>query len=190
MNKIKKIKLAEILGVSRAAITKAVASGILVSDGGLIDIDDPVNKYYIAGKGIILSEKEVNNMPKKTNMSEKQKKNTLKTMLTSDEVADFIARKKKADAEYAELKNQKMRGELIDAEMVHDYIFLFLDKVSNNLQRNAASYLSDVADKIVSENGLTSAIRNQWQTMVLNQFDTAKKEVIKKLSQVKEKQNV
>jgi phage terminase Nu1 subunit (DNA packaging protein) len=189
MNKIKKIKLAEILGVSRAAITKAAASGILVSDGGLIDIDDPVNKYYIAGKGIILSEKEVNNMPKKTNTSEKQKKNTLKTMLTSDEVADFIARKKKADAEYAELKNQKMRGELLDAEMVHDYIFLFLDKVANNLQRNASAFLSDVADRIINEGGLNSSIRNQWTNMVLSQLDIAKKEIIKKLSQVKDDQN-
>ena len=66
MSKIKKIQLAELLKVSRAAITKAVNSGLLVADSGLIDLENPVNKYYIAAKGIILSEFEDNNMPKKS----------------------------------------------------------------------------------------------------------------------------
>jgi len=189
MSKIKKIQLAEILKVSRAAITKAVGSGLLVSDNGLIDLDDPINKYYIASKGIILSEFEDNKMPKKEKPSKIINIKSEKMDFTSEQVAEFVARKKKADAEHAELKNQKLRGELLDAQLVHDMLFLFLDKVANNLQRNASAFLSDVADRIIRENGLNSQTRNQWVNMVLEQFDIAKKEVIKRIEQIKEKQN-
>ena len=189
MSKIKKIKLAELLKVSRAAITKAVNSGLLVADSGLIDLENPVNKYYIAAKGIILSEIEDNKMPKKEKSSEKKVIKVENMDLSSEKVAEFVARKKKADAEHAELKNQKMRGELLDAQLVQDMLFLFLDKVANNLQRNASAFLSDVADRIIRENGLNSQTRNQWINMVLEQFDIAKKEIIKRIEQIKEKQN-
>lgn len=189
MSKIKKIQLAAIMGISRAAVTKAEKSGLIVVEDGLIDIENPVNKYYVASRGISLSENEVEKSMKNKNQSDKKKQNIKESGISSEQLAEYIARKKKADAEHAELKNQKLRGELLDAEMVHDYIFLFLDKVSNNLQRNASSFLSDVADKIINENGLNSAIRNQWMNLVLNQFDTAKKEIIKRIEQIREKQN-
>ena len=189
MSKIKKIQLAAIMGISRAAVTKAERSGLIVVEDGLIDIENPVNKYYVASRGISLSENEVEKSMKNKNRSDNKKQNLKESGITSEQLAEYIARKKKADAEHAELKNQKLRGELLDSEMVHDYIFLFLDKVSNNLQRNASSFLSDIADKIINENGLNSAIRNQWQNMVLNQFDIAKKEIIKRIEQIREKQN-
>jgi phage terminase Nu1 subunit (DNA packaging protein) len=189
MSKIKKIQLAELLQVSRAAITKAVGSGLLVSEDGLIDLENPVNKYYIASRGIILSGNEVENMPKKEKTSEKQNIKSEKADFTSEQVAEFVARKKKADAEHAELKNQKMRGELLDAELVNDMLFLFLDKVANNLQRNASAFLSDVANRIITEGALTSSVRNQWMNLVLEQLDIAKKEIIKRIDQLKEKQN-
>ena len=189
MSKIKKTQLADLLKVSRAAITKAVGSGLLVSDDGLIDLENPVNKYYIAAKGIILSEFEDNNMPKKEKPSEKKVIKVQNIDLSSEKVAEFVARKKKADAEHAELKNQKMRGELLDAQLVHDMLFLFLDKVANAMQRNAGAYLSDVADRIKNEGGLNSSIRNQWQNVVLSEMDMAKKEIIKRIDQIKDKQN-
>jgi phage terminase Nu1 subunit (DNA packaging protein) len=189
MSKIKKTQLADLLKVSRAAITKAVGSGLLVSDDGLIDLENPVNKYYIAAKGIILSEFEDNNMPKKKEPSEKKIITVTNMDLSSEKVAEYTARKKKADAEHAELKNQKMRGELLDAQLVSDLLFLFLDKVANNLQRNASAFLGDVANRIITEGALTSSIRNQWMNMVLEQFDIAKKEMIKRIDQIKDKQN-
>jgi len=189
MSKIKKIQLAAIMGISRAAVTKAEKSGLIVVEDGLIDIENPVNKYYVASRGISLSENEVEKSMKNKNQSDKKKQNIKESGISSEQLAEYIARKKKADAEHAELKNQKMRGELLDAQLVQDMLFLFLDKVSNNLQRNASSFLSDVADKIINENGLNSAIRNQWMNLVLNQFDTAKKEIIKRIEQIKEKQN-
>ena len=57
------------------------------------------------------------------------------------------------------------------------------------MQRNAGAYLSDVADRIKNEGGLNSSIRNQWQNVVLSEMDMAKKEVIKRIDQIKDKQN-
>ena len=189
MSKIKQIQLAGILDCSRAAISKAVKAGLVVADGGLIDLENPVNKYYIASKGIIASDIGDEKPMKSKIASEKKKGKDPIINMTSEQLAEFIARKKKADAEYAELKNQKMRGELLDANLVSDLLFIFLDKVANNLQRNAGAFLSDIADKIINEGNLNSAIRNQWSSLVLNQLDIAKKEIIKRIKQIKEKQN-
>ena len=188
MSIIKRTQLSAFLGVSRAAITKAVKAGTLIIENGMINTENPVNKYYIASRGIILSEQEVKNMPKKTSRAEKPIIKSSNVNLTSEEVANFIARKKKADAEHAELKNQKIRGDLLDAQMVHDYVFIFLDNVSNSMQRNAGAFLSDVASRIVNEGGLNSSIRTQWQNVVSDQFEKAKKEIIKRLEKVKENQ--
>ena len=189
MSKIKKIQLAALLDVSRAAITKAEKAGLIKVVDSKIDMDDPVNKYYAASRGVVVSKQEVEKAMTKKNPSDKEIKKIQKKSISSEELAEFIARKKKADAEYAELKNKKMRGELLDAELVHDMLFLFLDKVTNGMQRNASAYLSDIADSITKEGGLSAAARKQWQKIVLDEFEAAKKEILIRIDKIKEVQN-
>ena len=86
------------------------------------------------------------------------------------------------------LKNAKMRGDLVDKELIYNRIFLYLDKLHSNLERLADSYLSDLGGRIVDAEKVLPEHRMEWKNEVMSQIDAAKIEISQRIRDVQEAQ--
>lgn len=112
-----------------------------------------------------------------------------------DEYADIaarymIARTSKIEQEDLKLKlqNARLRGELLDANVVYDGIFLYLDKLHSNLERMAGTFLNDIGYKIINAEEVSSDVKQEWVDGTLKQIDQAKKTIVKTLKTISQNQ--
>ena len=59
----------------------------------------------------------------------------------------------------------------------------------SNLERLAGAFLTDTGHKIIDKNGVTSEVREEWKSGILQSIDNAKKEIIKRLQDIEKRQN-
>ena len=87
-----------------------------------------------------------------------------------------------------ELKNAKFRGKLLDYELVDTYVFLYLDKVHDNLKRLGNSYLDDTGMKIVKSGKVTNKIREDWNNSINGIIFDAIEDIKKRIQEIQEQQ--
>jgi transcriptional regulator with XRE-family HTH domain len=86
------------------------------------------------------------------------------------------------------LKNARLRGELIDREMVYNNVFLYLDKLHSNLERLADSFLSDLGGRIIDKGKVTPKFRSIWKNEIMSQIDETKKTIVKQIKSIAKSQ--
>jgi hypothetical protein len=98
----------------------------------------------------------------------------------------MLARASKLEQEdlQLKLKNARLRGELLDKDVVYQSVFLYLDKVMSNIERMAGAFLKDIAYKILTAEELTPDVQQEWIDQTLKQIDAAKKETVKRLNKI------
>lgn len=183
-------QLAEVLNISSQGVSDHTKRGNIQRDNeGLYNLNDPVNVSFLKARGIDVKKIVIPESKPAGRPVQKREQGTIKHTTTDNKTLTELNREKvQAQIEKIKLETATRRGELLESHLVNDYLFLFLDTVCNSMQRNAAAFLSDVASTIIENNGLNSAIRNQWQNMVLSQFDNARSEIIKRISKIQEMQ--
>jgi len=172
--KWKKIDLAKRLGVSRAAISKACSSGTLATNPkGLVDDTNATNIPYITAKVPDFyipvdahpnaKMGKVNGFKKGSGQNTKKTKPARKTECVSepveldidsltDEETETALKKEKIrklilDQQAVELKNQKLRGDLIETSVVVSIIAMFIPefkkRIFNEVEQHVRNICSD-----------------------------------------------
>lgn len=152
------------------------------------DKNTPYKKQKKQGKKKIKQKKVI---VKKENNIDIQNKIELVTKDT--DTIDLAYRRARAAAKIEEVQKRKLenafkRGELISREKVYDYIMYFLDRVFRGLELMGNTFLSDIADKIITAGKVTPAIRKRWIDEVLKKIDNAKKQTIKHIKTIEKEQ--
>lgn len=183
-------QLAVVLNISSQGVADHTRRGNIQRDNeGLYNLSDPVNSSFLKARGINVEKIVIPESKPAGRPVQKREQGTIKHTTTDNKTLSELNREKvMAQITKINLEVATRRGELLESQLVNDYLFLFLDTVCNSMQRNAAAFLSDIASQILENNGLNSAIRNQWQNMVLSQFDTARTEIVKRISKIQEMQ--
>jgi hypothetical protein len=215
-NFINQAEFAKLCGVSRASITYAIEKKQIKKEKQGIDIKHPKNKKYKQSAKLKAGNKLRSVAAKKGKNGEasRNKKNdkaetvpvkfgnaTIDVPLSEfegnegvDEILItkryMIARTSKIEQEDLKLKlqNARLRGELLDKDIVYDSLFMYLDKVNSNLERMAGAFLNDVGFKIINAEEVTPAVKQEWIDGTLKQIDMAKKEIVKRLKKIAKSQ--
>ena len=104
------------------------------------------------------------------------------------DAADEKARVDRARAEQLEMKNAVMRAELYKADLVEQYLFLYLDRLHSNLDRLSGSTLADVVRQAIIDGELKPDGRLKWKDACKNAVHEAKIEIVERLENIKEEQ--
>lgn len=213
MNLITQSEFARQLKISRQAVYDAKKKGLLniIKKGKreYIQLDGYKTIRYIKNDN---SQRKFpdKNTPYKKQKKQGKNKNKQKKVITkkknnSDiankidfaiketDTIDLAYRRIRVAAKIEEVQKRKLenafkRGELISREKVYDYIMFYLDRIARGLELMGNTFLSDIADKIITAGKVTPAIRKRWIDEILKKIDNAKKQVIKHIKTIEKEQ--
>jgi len=183
-------QLSQILNVSPQAVGGATARGLLFRDeSGLYDLTNKQNAAYLKSRNIDVKKIVIPQSAPIGRPVKPRKQGAIKTPINSGESLTELNREKvKKQIEKIKIENEYKRGQLLDAQLVQDMLFLFLDKVFNSMERNGLIFLTDNSARIINAGGVTSQIKNDFKNLISEQFDSARNETIKRIEKIREAQ--
>jgi len=183
-------QLSQILNVTPQAVGGATARGLLFrDDSGLYDLTNKENAAYLKSKNIDVKKIVIPQSAPTGRPVKPRKQGAIKTPSSGNESLTELNREKvKKQIEKLNIENEYRRGQLLDAQLVNDMLFLFLDKVFNSMERNGLTFLTDNSARIINAGGINSQIKNDFKNLISEQFDTARHETIKRIEKIKELQ--
>ena len=183
-------QLSQILNVTPQAVGGATARGLLFrDDSGLYDLTNKENAAYLKSRNIDVKKIVIPQSAPIGRPVKPRKQGAIKTPINSGESLTELNREKvKKQIEKIKIENEYKRGQLLDAQLVQDMLFLFLDKVFNSMERNGLIFLTDNSARIINAGGVTSQIKNDFKNLISEQFDSARNETIKRIEKIREAQ--
>ena len=183
-------QLSQILNVTPQAVGGATARGLLFRDeSGLYDLTNKQNAAYLKSRNIDVKKIVIPQSAPIGRPVKPRKQGAIKTPINSGESLTELNREKvKKQIEKIKIENEYKRGQLLDAQLVQDMLFLFLDKVFNSMERNGLIFLTDNSARIINAGGVTSQIKNDFKNLISEQFDSARNETIKRIEKIREAQ--
>lgn len=174
------------LGISRAAVSKALSEKKIVKDGKLIDTESKINILYInsspkkkiafdeycknGGKTSVTEiKKTVKSKPKQIKESVESEKKEVLITENSEVVSDFdpeslsemkmIADTRNAQEKVVKivLENQKVRNELANRKILEDIIDLLFNHFITGIPRTSSTSLTDVGKMILADGEVKNA---------------------------------
>jgi len=204
-------EFARLTGLSRQAINKAIAAGLLpfeIEKGKkVIDINNLDVKDYVDSQSrqreaakkkdeIILSELPTKKQTKTKELSKSQLKNILKKRNPSE----LPSKKIESNVDYsettineihkkikiAELQKKQMQIEIMQknflpTEFIKDGLFRYLEKLNSTIERMSSVYIKEVGQSILAEGEVRPAHIEDFQIKILRSIDDTKKNIIKEI---------
>lgn len=183
-------QLADVLGITPQAVAGLEKRNRIFRDEvGLFDLNNPENLAYVKSRNIDVKKIVIPQSAPTGRPVKPRKQGEIKTPSSGGEsLAELNREKVKKQIEKLNIENDFRRGQLLDAQLVNDMLFLFLDKVDNNLQRNGMAFLSDNSARIINAGAVTSQIKNEFKNLISEQLNHARNEVVKRIEKIKELQ--
>jgi len=183
-------QLADVLGISCQAVSGLEKRNRIFRDEvGLFDLNNPENLAYVKSRNIDVKKITIPQSAPTGRPVKPRKQGEVKTPINSGEsLTDLNREKVKAQIAKIKLETDYRRGQLLDAQLVNDMLFFFLDKVFNSMERNGLTFLTDNSARIINAGGINSQIKNDFKNLISEQFDTARHETIKRIEKIKELQ--
>ena len=204
-------EFARLTGLSRQAINKAIAAGLLpfeIEKGKkVIDINNLDVKDYVDSQSrqreaakkkdeIILSELPTKKQTKTKELSKSQLKNILKKRNPSE----LPSKKIESNVDYsettineihkkikiAELQKKQMQIEIMQknflpTEFIKDGLFRYLEKLNSTIERMSSVYIKEVGQRILAEGEVRPAHIEDFQIKILRSIDDTKENIIKEI---------
>lgn len=197
MNLLTVPQFVELSGVSKQAIYNHLRKGekLRYSNGSKkIDLDDPLTRAYLDNPSSQRQSNILNDPEAALEIIDPSGQTALSTRKKNElankygDAADEKARVDRARAEQLEMKNAVMRAELYKADLVEQYLFLYLDRLHSNLDRLSGSTLADVVRQAIIDGELKPDGRLKWKDACKNAVHEAKIEIVERLENIKEEQ--
>lgn len=196
MTPTEKGKIAEIAGVSGAAVSKALRSGRLEEINGKIDLDSDLTRTFIAQainrKQNGNEQKAIKSLPAVHYPETKQTK-IIET--EPSEVAQAMAQKIIEEAKYKEqqrikleLANATTRAELLRSDLVNKYLMTLLDRQRNANKREFADFINDFITDIKEDRKSRNELKRMALQMMDNWHFDAVHELKKEMEELEEEQ--
>jgi len=204
-------EFARLTGLSRQAINKAIAAGLLpfeIEKGKkVIDINNLDVKDYVDSQSRQreAAKKKEEIMPsklpaKKQTKTKKPSKLPTKKMVNSNNPSELPDKKIESDTDYsettineihkkikiAELQKKQMQIEIMQknflpTEFIKDGLFRYLEKLNSTIERMSSVYIKEVGQNILAEGEVRPAHIEDFQIKILRSIDDTKKNIIKEI---------
>lgn len=171
-------KYAEFVGVSLSTIQQAIKKGkINYSKESGINPNLKKNKIYASS---------IDRAHQKTKLIES---GIIERSPDSDidhfgvKYATKRLRKLELESVKLEIQNAKMRGDLIERDIVYNEVLLFVDKQFNAIDRSLNTVLEEIVPKILSRGELTNKDREAALNEIAKARESSRKQIIKKIEE-------
>jgi len=186
---IQKSKLAQLAGVSKAAITKALKNDRLKEYNGTgeIDLHSPLTKAFL--KQIPKERLQGKNLTKYVEQQSggvlsPEILETLKDANTAEAVLKTEKAKREKEARIKlQQQNTVRRADLFTRDSVMT-LMLYIDKLHNNLRRLSGGFFDEMQQKILATGKPTPDLKQRWNDEIENTIDTAKNDVADLIEQI------
>jgi len=209
MAKLTTTQLADLIGITKQAVSKAAREGIISpceKKGKVVyyDTEDHDVKFYIetnpqSGPREKPSKKPVKKPVKKSakkkSTSKKVVKKTTKNNGNEDKhenidelsAAEINRRAKLADMKKKEMQAEILQKKYIDTEFAQLVVFKYIEKLNSTIERTAGVWIEDAVNAGIESGQCTPKIKEGFINLCLEAADTTKKNLIKSIKKYEPK---